>query len=353
MQIQLRLAPISGIVSAMEDPLSPDRIATNTPGPRWRRWVPRVVRVAVALLVAWGVGRRLWQERVRLAEVTHHFAVGPLVLSGIAYQLGLSACATFWWWSIRDQGDRPSIPATWSAYFAGHLGKYVPGKGLVVVIRAGMLRDSGVGLATGAVSCAHETLLMMTAGSFVCVALSPIFPALVSRVIAGLGAILLLVLGIPSLPPVIALWSRWVVRPFAKTDEFPKYVCRWGTVLSGFALIAFGWLLMGLSLAGVLASMGTWSALADRLGVAGACGLLTAVVALATVGGFVSFLPGGLGSREWILVEALGPALGSEGTADAAVAAIVLRVVWIVAEITGTGLFWLWDRQSMKRRVTS
>jgi glycosyltransferase 2 family protein len=86
------------------------------------------------------------------------------------------------------------------------------------------------------------------------------------------------------------------------------------------------------------------------MGEACALGLVTAVVALATVGGFVSFLPGGLGSREWILMVTLGAALGSDRAADGAVAALVLRVVWVVAELIGAAFFWLLDRQCKKCR---
>jgi uncharacterized membrane protein YbhN (UPF0104 family) len=59
--------------------------------------------------------------------------------------------------------------------------------------------------------------------------------------------------------------------------------------------------------------------------------VVAASVALATVGGFVvAVLPGGLGVREWLLMLALGPVLGSADTA--VIATLLLRLTWVAAE---------------------
>jgi hypothetical protein len=328
-----------------------NQVPDNAKSSALRRWLPRVLRAAIGLGVAIGVSWRLWSERERLATVSHDFEMFWLMLAGLAYLAGLSTCALYWWWAIRDQGTRPSVAATWAAYFAGHLGKYVPGKGLVLVIRAGLLRESNVSVATGAVSSAHETLLMMATGALVSALLLPFSRAPHGSYLFACSLVLLVVLGVVVLPPFVSRWSHWVTRPFSKHADVRPYRCRWPSVLTGVILIGCGWCLMGLSLAAVLASMGSWPVLVQRIGELRAMGLLTAAVALATVGGFLSFLPGGMGSREWILVEMLGPALGSEGMSVAAVAALVLRIVWIVAEVIGSALFWLLDRQCKKRRA--
>lgn len=318
-----------------------------------RRWLARLARWSVALLVLLAVCRRVWIQREQLAGFSHHFELGWLIVSGAAYLIALSTCALYWWRAIIDQGDRPGFAATWAAYFAGHLGKYVPGKGLVVVIRAGLLRDDRVSIATGAISCAHETLLMMAVGALVAAVLVPFTGGSHAQSFALLSLVAFIGLGTPILPPIVAIWSRWVTRPFGDRPGNEAYRCRWGTVAWGSLVIAGGWCLNGVSLACVLASIGVWKNLVGGLGVVHALGLVTASVALATVGGFVSFLPGGLGSREWILVEMLGPALGPTGTADAAVAALALRLVWLVTEGVGAALFWLWNRQCKRWRVVT
>jgi uncharacterized membrane protein YbhN (UPF0104 family) len=219
------------------------------------------------------------------------------------------------------------------------------------VIRAGLLRESNVSVASGAVSSAHETLLMMATGALVAVLFSPFVAAAHGSYLLACSLVLLMGLGVIALPPLVSRWSCWVTRPFSRQVDVPPYRCRWSSVFSGVILIGCGWCLMGLSLAAVLASMQGWAVLVERLGELRALGLLTTAVALATVGGFLSFLPGGLGSREWILVETLGPALGPDGTANAAVAALLLRVVWVLAEVIGSALFWLLNRQCKKRRA--
>ena len=66
--------------------------------------------------------------------------------------------------------------------------------------------------------------------------------------------------------------------------------------------------------------------------------LTLACVSLATVAGFVSLLPGGIGVRELVLIPLLGPTIGP---ANAIIAAIVIRLVWLASELLGAGGFWV------------
>ena len=64
--------------------------------------------------------------------------------------------------------------------------------------------------------------------------------------------------------------------------------------------------------------------------------MVIASVALATVAGFVvAVLPGGLGVREGVLMSALAPALGPD---RAVVAALMLRLVWVAAELAAAAV---------------
>ncbi len=62
------------------------------------------------------------------------------------------------------------------------------------------------------------------------------------------------------------------------------------------------------------------------------------VVTLATTIGFLSFLPGGLGVRELVMIPLLGPAIG---ITSAIMASIALRLVWIATELLVGGIVWL------------
>jgi uncharacterized membrane protein YbhN (UPF0104 family) len=71
--------------------------------------------------------------------------------------------------------------------------------------------------------------------------------------------------------------------------------------------------------------------------------LHTAAVTLATVTGFVSFVPGGAVVREAVLTELMIPHLGG---AVALLSAILLRLVWLVAELVISGILYAFHRRS-------
>jgi len=58
--------------------------------------------------------------------------------------------------SARPYG--PTTSGTWE--------KYVPGKALVVILRAGLIRSRRVNAVVAAISVFYETLTMMAVGSF-------------------------------------------------------------------------------------------------------------------------------------------------------------------------------------------
>ena len=65
--------------------------------------------------------------------------------------------------------------------------------------------------------------------------------------------------------------------------------------------------------------------------------LYTAAITLATVAGFVSFVPGGAVVREAVLTELMVPYLGG---AVSLVGAILLRLAWLVAELIISGILY-------------
>ena len=98
-------------------------------------------------------------------------------------------------------------------------------------------------------------------------------------------------------------------------------------------MMIVGWVLMGASLWAVLRAMGIPASLA------GQWHLDTAAVALAVVGGFVSMIPGGLFAREAVLTGVIGRLVG--GAETALIAAALLRLVWLAAEIAISAiLYW-------------
>ena len=83
------------------------------------------------------------------------------LLSGLLY---LAGC-----WPVRSSTSGSCDPVhapigflpAWRAYIVSHLGKYVPGKAMVVVVRSGMVVPFGGRASTAAIATFYETLVMM------------------------------------------------------------------------------------------------------------------------------------------------------------------------------------------------
>ncbi len=63
----------------------------------------------------------------------------------------------------------------------------------------------------------------------------------------------------------------------------------------------------------------------------------TTVLAVAQVAGFVASTPGGLGVRELLLQQMLAPYTGDR---EAVVLAVLLRLLWTVAELVMAAVVW-------------
>ena len=318
------------------------------PRQSWQKLAFRLLRGLVFLAVLIAIGHRVWIERERLAAYDFGLDYRWIGVSGFCYLIGMSACALFWWVAMRDCRASPNGLSVATAYFAGHLGKYVPGKGLVVVIRAAVVKGPGVTIGIAAMTCFIETLLMMATGSLLSLLSLPFLQVQHRSYLILISAGLTAVLGLLVSPPVVSRLKTIATKPFPGVARDFECRVRWITLGNGIVLMWAAWFLAGLSLAGLLASMGQLGLVAAQLGIIKAYALMVCVVALATVGGFVSMVPGGLGMREWILVETLGPIIGGS---QAIVAAILLRLVWLVAEILATGVLWLVYIQWKKRAL--
>jgi uncharacterized membrane protein YbhN (UPF0104 family) len=310
------------------------------------------VKAAVAIVVLWAVGRhvlRTWDDldsrRIRL-----QFEPLWLLGSGLLYLAGLAAYGRFFQ-QILQAGPTPvGLAPALKAYLVSHLGKYVPGKAMVVVMRAGMMVPFGSRASTAAIATFYETLVMMAAGGLV--AAAGFAPAAgsdrVEVVLPGWGPLVLPVyrlaaisglgLGLAFLAVVLpAVFGRLAGMaslpiPGVGPEALPRLTA--GLLIRGLLWSSAGWVLLGLSLLAVVRAF-------DRAGAATLVGLglvpvALASVALATVAGFVvAVLPGGLGVREGVLMAALSPALGPD---RAVVAALVLRLVWLAAELAATAV---------------
>jgi uncharacterized membrane protein YbhN (UPF0104 family) len=134
--------------------------------------------------------------------------------------------------------------------------------------------------------------------------------------------------GLPTLPPVFRRIVRRMPRRVSQlASQVPLERIDVGLMALGWLAIAIGWLLLGLSMWATLVALG-----AEPPGVA----RLTAAVALAVVAGFLSLVPGGAVVRELVLAQLLVQPLANlnaNGSATAVISAVLLRLVWLVAEL--------------------
>jgi hypothetical protein len=295
--------------------------------PPWKRYAKLAVKAAVAVVVLAAVGRHVGRTWRDLNAHGGSLRVDPawLAVGGLLYLAGLSACGVFYARVLQSSATPVGTAAAVRAYLISHLGKYVPGKAMVVVMRVGFSTPFGARAATAGFATFYETLVMMAAGSaLAAVGLMtgprPVQLAWVALA-GGLAAAFLVVVDPLVFPRISKLLTTRF--PGVGPEAQPRYTRR--LLAEGLALSLLGWILMGASQVAVVRAV-------EPSGVAiSHWPLVAAGVALATVAGFVvAVLPGGLGVREGVLMVTLAPALGND---TAVVAALALRLTWVAAEV--------------------
>ena len=94
--------------------------------------------------------------------------------AAVLYFISWIPAACLWWLLLKQAGVTLPFYPTLRAHFCGHLGKYVPGKALSLVIRAAMLREYRVSGSIAGLMATAETLLTMAVGLLVSISLMPI-----------------------------------------------------------------------------------------------------------------------------------------------------------------------------------
>ncbi len=298
------------------------------------RAVKAVVGAAVLLAVSWQVGKTLvdLNQRGGLPRLSYAWVAAAI----LAYILGLGVYSLYYVRVMAASSTPIGGYAGLRAYVVSHLGKYVPGKALVVVMRVGMSVPAGARPATAAFATVYETLVMMAAGGFVAFAglasgnvavklfdlphVGPVgIPLGLSGLVMGVGFLILV------LPPVFPRLSSLARMPFPGVGADALPLMSYRLLSIGILATLSGWVLLGLSQVAIIRSMmpsglpiSLWPAAIGS-------------VALATVAGFaLPVSPGGLGVREWVLWTSLGTVMDRD---LAVVASLFLRLAWVAAEV--------------------
>jgi hypothetical protein len=300
-----------------------------------RRFGPLLLKAGILALVVWGGHRtiaggiaELRQNEWQIDQLRPTWAV----LAGILYLISQFPCAWFWHSVLSALGQSVAWPRAIGAHYIGHLGKYVPGKAMVVVLRAGLIGGSHIKTSLAVIAVFYETFVTMAVGTVIAVAIL-LFTNHEHTwlILTSLG--LALLVGLPTLPLVFDRLLKLLRRlRAAPQDSFNASQLSVGLILRGWLMIGIGWFFAGASLWATMRAIGV-----ESTSLSGDLPIYTATVALSVAWGFVSMLPAGLGVREIVLLQLLAPHLEqiapTQGERLALIAVIVLRLTWLAAEV--------------------
>ena len=297
---------------------------------------------------------RTWVDAGQSRSI--HFEPGWLVLAGLFYLAGLVACGRFFELILRSSATPVRLLPALCAYLVSHLGKYVPGKAMVVIIRAGMVVPFGARASTAAIATFYETLVMMASGGLIA--------AVGFALAAGSG----MSVGLDAIHVRLPLWGP-VVLPLYRLDACaglgmglvfvvvtvpggirpaggpgkppnPRGRPRGDASIHGPADGAGSFVDVGrLDLAGLEPGRGRaclrsrWYGFADRPGPRARCDRQRGPGDRDRVSR--GRAPGRAGSARGVLMSVLAPAIGSD---QAVIASLMLRLVWVVAELAAAAI---------------
>ena len=260
---------------------------------------------------------------------------GRVALASFLYAIGLIPPSFILRRALLSLGQKPRVGTALAAQLLGHVGKYVPGKAMVVILRAGVLTRDGVRPLAATISVFLETFLMMAVGAAVAGIVVVWLP--VPRWIAVAAVLVSILASLPTLPPIL----RRVAARVSKVElaEIDSKIGI-GLFAAGWGWSIIGWLLIGASFTTLITAIPTSAPSPPPLELFATA---TAAISLAVVVGFASLLPGGAGVRELVLITVLSVSIGS---VHGLLAAIAARIMFIVVESVLAGAAWIWLRRS-------
>lgn len=337
--------------------------------PTRTRWWP-ILKVVLGAIILFFIGRRFAHDLSQPQLYTEPITWGWLLPAGLLYFAGLSIACLYWGILLAQLGPSPASLPLARAYFLGQLGKYVPGKALTLVIRAGLAKHAGVSPGLAGLTAFYEVLITMASGGLLASLVSLIWSC--NTVLrredqpwsdawyalfhlrapeVGLSPHALLVVSLflfalffwAILPPVYNRLADRFSLPFREpTIRLPQL--RLPHLGLGLVLGTVSWILLGLALACSLHAVPqaglpwTFPTVAR----------ITAILAVAYVAGFVVLLaPGGLGVRELFLTWLLTPEIAALHTLPRELArgkvvlvVLLLRLVWTTLEVLLAGFLY-------------
>ena len=316
-----------------------------------RQYWPYVKCVFFVIVLGFVVRRAIQLWMAAPAESIHINGIW-LIPAGLAYFVGWLPSVWFW----REMLLTMRQPLGWwdaiRAHYIGQLGKYVPGKAMVLVIRGSLAKEGGANSVLAAVTAVYETLVFMAAGAILSLALAPIafgdpfwskIPVQLSwvRNHPMLFGLFVFSANLATTPISSWLFTRIARKSLPKAESALDVLPAISAALisKGVISTSLGWACHALSLGFVMQSVSTHAFDITQFPI------WLVACTLSTVGGFVVLIaPGGLGIREGLLIEVLKdqPFVGPTA---AVVVAGLLRAVWFATELIASGYLYFAKRR--------
>lgn len=284
-----------------------------------------VVMGAVLAFVAWKL-RKTWTD---LRSHPLHLDARYLVVAVLAYLGVLLTNALTWRWIAWRMGDRSRTVPLLGAYTFSQLGKYVPGKVLLVLLRAERATRLGMARETCLLSTLLENAMYtLSAGLVGAVALAfvardhPLYLGLCVALVVFLLTLFHPRIFYPILNRLLAAFKRSAMKPENCLPE--------RDLAMAVALFFPSWIFGGVVL---------WATVHSMHGISPTefpkmCGAFALSVCL----GMFSLLPGGLGVREAVQALFLAPLLHAGNLVVVAVALPRLMQMSLELILAGIGL---------------
>ena len=286
-----------------------------------KSWYSRVLLSIVLVAVIWVV----WKNISEISSYDFELEYGYFIASFIVIVINYLFCFLIWHWLTASFGLHVPIIKAARGWFLSYLGKYVPGKIVLLLVR--MDAYDGYSSKKVAVATIVEYIVALVAACLV-VLISLLFsPEIIPdyvRWVAIPGTVLLLVVLYPPLlkKTVNRVFKLIKKAPLHEVPTFKKILLLVGTYMIATLVAGFAFYLILNSLSPV--SIKYYIVITGVYGIAGLAGLAA------------FFAPSGIGVREGVIFLIL-PAFIPEPAVI--VGAVAIRLITTVTELLLAGFF--------------
>lgn len=286
--------------------------------------VLKIVGIAVAIVAVVICVRALIKEWPEVSKAIRHANIGLLIAGFVANGLGMWFLAVLWWRVLAVFGVRAGLLRVSAWYFAGELGKYLPGGIWPVVGRGELARREGVPRGTAYATTLMSLGLMCVGGAFASALLVPFFAFDGGRTGPELLLLVLIPIGVLAVHPAVLGRLLRAAHKITKgkLDLEPP---SWSKMLGLIAVAIPPWLAVG----------GAAVLVTQALGFEQQPARVAFAAVVAWIIGFLAIpVPAGAGIREVLFLLVSGLASGP-ATAVAAISRVFLLLVDAIGGVVG------------------